>query len=125
VTDEWHHLVGTWDGNNIVLYINGELVGTEVFIANSLYDGEADIGIAGNTGVRDYFNGSIDETIIFDYALSADEVLNLFNGNMPGEESGSVIPGDLNGDGVVNLIDLVGVESLFDLLLVGRNVLFD
>ncbi|MHC4498219.1 MAG: LamG domain-containing protein, partial [Planctomycetota bacterium] len=81
---EWHHVVGTFDGNNAYLYVDGEQS------ASLAYDGT----IAAATGysfhisfwrpeLPAYFNGTIDEVVIFNRALSAEEIQQLYQGGLP------------------------------------------
>ena len=81
----WHFMVGVRDGNNLRLYIDGAAD------ANSPTDitGYGDLDSAGD-GIQigadnvagspsNYFTGQIDEVRIYNRALSADEVLALYN----------------------------------------------
>jgi len=77
----WHHVVGTYDGSNMRLFLNGVLDGgprasgsvssniIEVFIGSRLSGGIS----------ADHFNGLIDEVRIYNRALSASEVRANFN----------------------------------------------
>ena len=77
----WHHVVGTIDGNRVMkLYIDGN-VETSTPTANSsasspLYTLEIGRRAFYNS---QYFNGSIDQVRIYDKALSSDEVSILYN----------------------------------------------
>lgn len=71
----WHHIVGTYDGSRVKLYIDGVLK-TDV-ARSGLFRGNDAIGIGGNAG--EYFHGTIDEVYIYNRALSASEVTTLFN----------------------------------------------
>ncbi len=77
--NQWYHLTGLWNGTDIELYVNGirvsqasvnNLIATEL---NSLKIGRYD------SGTPDYFNGSIDEVLIFNRSLSAGEISALYN----------------------------------------------
>ena len=67
VIDAWQHIVGTFDGQNIKIYVNGELVGqvasdrTKVAHASKLYAGR---GLA----------GVLDELKVYNRALSPEEI---------------------------------------------------
>ena len=80
----WHHAVGTHDSytNTGKLYIDGVLQATGTGAAEN-YTGYWRVGsykLAGwSFGVDGYFPGSIDETSIYNRALSATEVTALFN----------------------------------------------
>jgi len=76
---EWHHLVGTINGLTRTLYIDGEYIKSdEVGIGN----------VSGNTGIAAigafasgsiYWTGAIDEVIVWDRAISVEEVEALYD----------------------------------------------
>jgi hypothetical protein len=73
---EWYHVVGTYDGTTMLLYINGELQ-TKTETQSGIYDNDEPITIGSfEVNKTDFwFNGTIDEVAIYNRALSADEVL--------------------------------------------------
>ena len=84
----WYHIVGTFDGNNLKIYVDGVLLKTQVF-SGTVISNDYDflIGQQANNctpspscvGGNYYFAGKIDEVKIFNYALTADEVLTDYN----------------------------------------------
>jgi hypothetical protein len=77
---DWTHLVGTWDGTTLSLYINGQLNNFAIpgavpwdsgcaFHIGGFYDPEGDCAYVGQ-----FFNGAIDEASYYAVALSADDV---------------------------------------------------
>ena len=81
---QWHHVVGTSDGTNIILYCDGEFASSTPTGAD-ITPGSANL-ILGNSNdnTRDYI-GLIDHTIIFDKALTNLEVTDLFNAQRSGK----------------------------------------
>lgn len=76
----WTHVVGTYDGSTIRLYINGKLdtsVSATQTPPSSGY-GNTAIGRAGSYNGL-YYNGMIDEATIWSRALSLDEILQIYN----------------------------------------------
>jgi hypothetical protein len=76
-TKEWIHLTMTYDGEEIKIYVNGEVDGS--FPANGAIqpnEGELRIGRGNPAG---YFTGTIDDVAIFKVALSEDEVRSIMN----------------------------------------------
>lgn len=77
--DTWHHVAGTYDGTTLSLYIDGVLnrtadVGTTtVETTGPLFIGQ---NYAGNSYT---FDGTIDEARLYDTALTAENVLAVYN----------------------------------------------
>ncbi len=73
--NSWTYVVATFDGKNASLYINGIMNNTiqGVNISYTNHINNLSIGMGGDTGIH-FFNGTIDEVMIFNRALSADEV---------------------------------------------------
>jgi len=70
----FEHVVATFDGLDMVLYVDGEAQGTQT-AAFSIAGASADFVVgaeAGGTG--NYFAGTLDEVAIYDHALPADRV---------------------------------------------------
>ena len=70
-TKQWYHLAGTFDGDSVNVYVNGQLVATK------LYSGQIDIssGLNAKIGELAYgsgrnFKGAIDEVRVWSKALS-------------------------------------------------------
>lgn len=126
--DTWYHFVMTFDKNGdkkVRIYVNAVEEGTP---ATTIYginirDSEIRIGSYGWGWGANYFDGVIDNVLIFNRALSKEEVEALYNGgdgietipplfgdssnnnivmSFVGEKEGA----DLNGDGFVNMLDL-------------------
>lgn len=72
----WHHAVFTWDGSVLKLYLDNVLVATgdqtvnAQVVANPLTIGKREAA---------YFKGAIDEVRIYNRALSAPEILQIYN----------------------------------------------
>ena len=74
--DEWYHVVGTFNGSTINIYVNGVAgtsgsSGTPVSTSASLF-------IARETG-GNYFNGKIDEVAIWNTALGETAIQEIYN----------------------------------------------
>lgn len=84
--DIWYHIVQTYDGNSLKLYVNNQYEG------NPSCDGLSDImqtdqpirvGGGANDGCYQYwFNGSIDDIRIYNRALTASEIASLYDAFM-------------------------------------------
>ncbi|MFT6865690.1 MAG: hypothetical protein ACJA08_000513 [Cyclobacteriaceae bacterium] len=95
----WYHYAIVHDGSNVTVYIDGVSIGTTLDgpIENALTRtviGRSD-PIETNAG-SDYFNGSLDEMRIWNYARTENQVNATINQIIPGDEQGIVDPdGDL------------------------------
>ena len=78
----WFFIVVTWDKNYLKIYVNGELKGSSARAGNlTSTTVTAQIGAGEQTTLTcNYWNGTIDEVRIYNRALSADEVLRLYQG---------------------------------------------
>jgi len=76
----WYHVVGTYDRQHVKIYINGKLRGSAART-------EAIQSTGTNTVVgfwnNEYFQGFIDEVRIYNRALSAEEIKNLYFAGKP------------------------------------------
>ncbi len=75
----WYHIVGTWDASNVMIYSNGILADSDPqgdLITQALdrfYIGSDALGSQSK-----YFNGLIDEVRVYNRALSASEITDLY-----------------------------------------------
>ena len=83
--NNWFHITGTYDGNNLKLYINGELVGNETKTGNIDWTHSplaCSIGNYYDDNEEFYFDGFIDEPRIWNRTLSAEEVYQQYVSNL-------------------------------------------
>ena len=82
---EWQHLVMTYDGKAINIYVNGNLDTTKNVTGNIT---AAQVSTFIGTEEADYFfNGLIDEVKIYDRALSAEQIQQQYLNGTQGEET--------------------------------------
>lgn len=89
--NQWHHVVGVYDasqsaiGDRFSFYINGSLVGKAAFSAQIpatiTYATKLTIGALQDQNGSQYafWNGKLDEVAIFNKALSADKIQQIYN----------------------------------------------
>ncbi len=83
-TDTWYHITLTWNGTNYVVYIDGQARANSTYTGLSTFEGYADIGNNGNSSDRSAaFDGMIDDVRVYNRALNAAEVLELYNSAPP------------------------------------------
>ncbi|MFB0552754.1 MAG: LamG-like jellyroll fold domain-containing protein [Phycisphaerae bacterium] len=116
---EWYHIAGTFDGANIVCYLNG--VETERDTISGIRGGSGRFFI-GQDGWDNIFNGVVDELRIYNHALSAVELLGAMAGEVwpyalgPKPEDGAIYP-----DTWVNLSWLPGGLAVSHDVYLGDN----
>lgn len=75
--DTWHHVVGTFDGDTVRIYLDGtEQAATS---GASKDQSSATMGIAGSGGGSYLLAGSLDDVRVYDQALTSTEVQNLYD----------------------------------------------
>ena len=80
VTGQWYHTVGTYDGSNVKIYVNGVLEGTTSYTATpGTTDQPLVIGRWYGNYNAYYHDGEIDQVRIFNKAISDSEVTTLYN----------------------------------------------
>ncbi|WP_323179216.1 LamG-like jellyroll fold domain-containing protein [Streptomyces sp. NBC_00059] len=78
---EWAHVVGVYDidAQQIRLYVNGCLKGTQPFTTPWLASGPLTLGASGYpSGVANFFQGNLDDVRLYDRTVTDDEVRQLF-----------------------------------------------
>ncbi len=74
---EWNHFVGTFDGNSINVYINGNLAATKNHPGT--ITGFSEFLVLGkHASVNEYWAGSIDDLFIYHRILSPEEIQQLY-----------------------------------------------
>ena len=79
-TNTWYHVVGTYDGSNIKIYVNGVLEGTQPYTGTPLTTTEPlVIGRMYGNYSGYYHDGLINQVRLFNSAVSASQVTELYN----------------------------------------------
>jgi outer membrane protein assembly factor BamB len=81
ISNEWFYVVGTYDGETVRLFLNGTEVGTRnADIAGKIQNSNAQVCIGRYSSLNSgLFNGIIDEVVIRNRALSAQNILDYYN----------------------------------------------
>ena len=77
---EWHHLLGTYDGSAMKLYVDGNLEDTNTDFSGDLpvVVGDVHIGADYEASPGNFFNGQLDEVRVYNRALADAEVQRLY-----------------------------------------------
>jgi pimeloyl-ACP methyl ester carboxylesterase len=81
---QWLHVATTRDGNTASLYLSGQLAGSTTYSFAVTDKGRPlRMGAVGSPDPVGFFKGKIDDVRIYDTALSAEDVLALYQGELP------------------------------------------
>ena len=80
----WHYAVGVFDGTNLELYVDGESQGTLAKGGDLAFHASYDYSAIGvnryaASSYETPFNGTIDEVVIYNVALTASEIRAIYN----------------------------------------------
>jgi len=78
VYGQWYHLAAVWDGSVVRVYLDGEWNKQYDLASYTPWTTPTRIG-ASNDGTTYQFGGDVDEVLIVERALSAEEILALYN----------------------------------------------
>ncbi len=104
--DDWHHVAGTYDGNEITLYIDGTWKATTSYVGAIAVRPQAPLCIGANSDWPDRaYHGAIDDVRLYNRSLSGTEISDVVAG-------APVIPGlvarwtlDEPGSGLTIIVD--------------------
>jgi gliding motility-associated-like protein len=116
--NEWHHVVGVFDGSSMKIYVDGVLsnsVSTTQSVTSSVsavkvYIGATDNTAGGTTSKVSFFKGKIDEVRIWNTARNLTQIQNSYLADLAGNETGLVAYYNFN-QGVLN-----GTNSINDII---------
>ena len=85
--NKWTHVVGTYDGSEVVTYVDGVRKGNRTWLGGTIGANDLPLLIGSSYGTSMYnlgnsqevFSGQIDEVRIYNRSLSSSEVQNLYN----------------------------------------------
>jgi len=95
-TGKWTHIVGTWDGATIKIYVNGQFETSQPAASIAYGSPNQDAAVGQTNGSP--ITGSIDEVAVYGIALSASQVMNHWTsgGYAPGAPTGATASSGVN-----------------------------
>jgi len=116
--NEWHHIVMTYDISKLTFYVDGVSAGNIAKSFNSTFSASlnAMIGHSDNTTYSGYFNGDLDEFVIYDVVLTPNEVSTIYGDIATSIDTDNIIE-DINiyPNPATNFIHYQGYAQLYDL----------
>lgn len=114
VTDgKWHHIVGTYDGVEIALYVDGVLdiySGSPMEASGDIEFSDYDVYIGENaeeTGRE--LSGMIDEVRIYEIGLPQEKIVDLFRADDGKNSCPQILTGDINEDCYIDMLDFAEI----------------
>jgi hypothetical protein len=77
--DTWYHVVATVSGTKMQVYINGIADGSDTTFAGTRYSNSLPLYVGKYYSGGLYFNGTIDDVKIYNYALTEDDIRQEYN----------------------------------------------
>ncbi|MEE9525510.1 MAG: LamG-like jellyroll fold domain-containing protein [Candidatus Woesearchaeota archaeon] len=93
ILETWYHITLTYDGTDLKLYIDGEEEASDARSIDEDADGDFLLGV--NKALTSDLTGSIDEVLIFDRSLTADEVRGLYQ-----RKADTILSSELEADDI-------------------------
>jgi hypothetical protein len=81
----WNHVAGTYDGETLKIYINGNLEGENTAPSGPIDSQPTPLYIGHVQGTNNYFYGKIDEVAIYNRALTGDEIQQHYQNGLNGQ----------------------------------------
>jgi hypothetical protein len=102
--NEWHHVAGTYDGTQLLIYVDG-VVGASLPLNSTINVTTHDVALATNTqeGGR-FYDGFLDEARIYNRALTAAEIQTVMAGGGEPGRATDPVPED---DGIDVMRDVI------------------
>lgn len=89
----WYHAAGTYDGSNIIIYMNGQPQGSPTSVNGVIASSNNPLNIGRDpSNPTRFFKGYIDEVEIFNRALSHDEIQSIYNAGSAGKCRSCITP---------------------------------
>ena len=89
--NQWQHVVGVWNGSDIKIYINGNLIATTTGVNGASFKSQLNNPIViGKNLSNEKFVGNIDEIRLWKRALSATEIANNMNCELAASQTGLI-----------------------------------
>ena len=118
--NQWSHVAGVYDGTNLSMYLNGVLVGAPVYEPGQIVASGNDLQIGHDPAIPSrYFNGLIDEASVYNKALSAAQILAIYNAG----SLGKCAVGPVIVSGPQNQTALAGGTVIFNVNTTGSQPL--
>ena len=80
--DQWHHVVAVYNGSNVIIYRDGAQVGISGTETGNLPSSSQYLSMGRGSATTSYWDGKMDDIRIYNRALTADEIGNLYHAGL-------------------------------------------
>jgi hypothetical protein len=113
-TNTWYHATGTYDGSSIRIYLDGQPQGSPTIVSGTIAPSSNPLNIGRDpSNTSRLFEGLIDEVEIFNRALSASEILQIYNAGSDGKCKSSATVPTMNEWGMIIFMVLAGLGAVY------------
>ncbi|NIO30807.1 MAG: hypothetical protein GTN75_03275, partial [Gemmatimonadetes bacterium] len=121
--DTWYHLTGTYDGEDLKAYTNGQLITTNSAPTGSAANETNSLKLGKHAKNAQFFAGTVDDARVYNRALAQEEIQGVMNGFSIGpvawyklDETAGTVAADSSGNGYDGTItgDAVWTAGKFD-----------
>ena len=95
----WTHVACVYNGTNATIYVNGNY-NTSKSASGNIADGSRSLYIGSSEGSDNFFNGTIDEFMLYNYSLSQEQLRALYEGRTDRIVPQETLIGDVWSDGL-------------------------
>lgn len=89
IQNTWHNIVGTYDGSNVRIYLDGVLKDTQPLTGTIMNNSNIIKFGTDSPGGSNYYNGKIDELYVYNKNLTQDQITKLYTQTAPNFIEGS------------------------------------
>ena len=115
-TDQWAQVAVTYDGSYVRAYLNGSGIGIPAVLSGLTANNTSNIEIGRDPAYSGSINGRIDNVMIYDRALTAQEIQNIYDAQKPGSV-GKAEPEEMSLSGLASILNAIqeAIEKLKEL----------
>ena len=116
-TNSWHHVAVTYNGSEILLYLDGVEVGSRTLSGDIDQDNSVSVAVGSQPGGSNGFDGKIDDVRILQRALTSEEVNEIVNAAPDNDDETPAAPENLiaqaisDSEVVLTWTDVAGADE--------------
>ncbi|MFA5146614.1 MAG: LamG-like jellyroll fold domain-containing protein [Candidatus Omnitrophota bacterium] len=122
ILGSWHHVAGVFNGTSVRIYVDGALKGETAFSKQTIAVEGHNLTIGGRDGGGRCFDGSIDDVVVFDRALSSEEIRSLYSAGADKlSRNFAIVTGERYG-GAIHAVDAAGNTASLEITVTAARL---